>query len=218
MTALYLKALHLFITHPCSGSVINRSRCSCSQNVTPSYLVRLSSGELRLLFIPQLAARLPPDQAGVFLALMMLQGRSFSPADVIEAVQLNRDFPSALRFLTHTCPICRDQVSFSKVRGIARASQSERTWVAACTSCLFFFCACIPADHHHDPLLLFPVLYVFHGIFLRGHQGAMHRAAGLPSVWPTRGQRSGGTGRVHGLLQPAGHTGERHAQVRDTHG
>ncbi|KAM4551360.1 E3 ubiquitin-protein ligase RNF31 [Odontesthes bonariensis] len=65
--------------------------------------------------LSKLAARLPPDQAAVFLALMMLKGRSFSSADVIEAVRLNRDFPSALRFLTHTCPICRDQVSFSKI-------------------------------------------------------------------------------------------------------
>ncbi|XP_072219236.1 E3 ubiquitin-protein ligase RNF31 isoform X2 [Leuresthes tenuis] len=79
------------------------------------YPLRPQSGPEPGAELNKLAARLPPDQAGVFLALMMLQGRSFSPADVIEAVQLNRDFPSALRFLTHTCPICHDQVSFSKI-------------------------------------------------------------------------------------------------------
>ncbi|XP_029970898.1 E3 ubiquitin-protein ligase RNF31 [Salarias fasciatus] len=63
----------------------------------------------------QMASRLLPAQASVFLSLMTMEGRSFSPADVMEAVQLNRDYPSALRFLTHICPICQDQVSFSKI-------------------------------------------------------------------------------------------------------
>lgn len=63
----------------------------------------------------QMAASLPPNQTAVFLSLMRMEGRSFSPGDVMEAVQLNRDFPSALRFLTHSCPICQDQVTFSKV-------------------------------------------------------------------------------------------------------
>uniref|UniRef100_A0A3B4Y4N1 Si:dkey-181m9.8 n=1 Tax=Seriola lalandi dorsalis TaxID=1841481 RepID=A0A3B4Y4N1_SERLL len=56
-----------------------------------------------------------PDQATMFLSLMRMKGRSFSPSDVMEAVQLNRDLPSALRFLTHSCPICQDQVTFSKM-------------------------------------------------------------------------------------------------------
>ncbi|XP_071348871.1 E3 ubiquitin-protein ligase RNF31 isoform X3 [Trachinotus anak] len=63
----------------------------------------------------KLASRLPPDQAAMFLSLMRMEGRSFSPSDVIEAVQLNRDLPSALRFLTHSCPICQDQVTFTKI-------------------------------------------------------------------------------------------------------
>ncbi|XP_035490530.2 E3 ubiquitin-protein ligase RNF31 isoform X3 [Scophthalmus maximus] len=64
---------------------------------------------------PQIAAHLPPDQAAIFLSLLAMEGRSFSPGDVMEAVQLNRDLPSALRFLTHCCPICQDQVTFSKI-------------------------------------------------------------------------------------------------------
>ncbi|XP_068197662.1 E3 ubiquitin-protein ligase RNF31 isoform X2 [Antennarius striatus] len=63
----------------------------------------------------QMLARLPQDRAAMFLSLMSLEGRSFLPSDVMEAVQLNRDFPSALKFLTHNCPICQEQVSFSKI-------------------------------------------------------------------------------------------------------
>ncbi|XP_035025563.1 E3 ubiquitin-protein ligase RNF31 isoform X2 [Hippoglossus stenolepis] len=58
---------------------------------------------------------LPPDQAAIFLSLMRMEGRNFKPSDVMEAVRLNRDLPSALRFLTHCCPICQDQVTFSKI-------------------------------------------------------------------------------------------------------
>ncbi|XP_019964990.1 E3 ubiquitin-protein ligase RNF31 isoform X6 [Paralichthys olivaceus] len=58
---------------------------------------------------------LPPDQAAIFLSLMRMEGRNFRPSDVMEAVRLNRDLPSALRFLTHCCPICQDQVTFSKI-------------------------------------------------------------------------------------------------------
>uniref|UniRef100_UPI0037E7B8FB E3 ubiquitin-protein ligase RNF31 isoform X2 n=1 Tax=Semicossyphus pulcher TaxID=241346 RepID=UPI0037E7B8FB len=72
----------------------------------------------RLLPAPdhiQMATRLPPDQAAIFLSLMTMEGRSFSPDDVMEAVQLNRNFSSALKFLTHCCPFCQEQVSFSKI-------------------------------------------------------------------------------------------------------
>ncbi|XP_018534596.1 E3 ubiquitin-protein ligase lubel isoform X3 [Lates calcarifer] len=63
----------------------------------------------------KMAARLSPDRAAIFFSLMKMKGRSFSPSDVMEAVQLNKDLPSALRFLTHSCPICQDQVTFSKI-------------------------------------------------------------------------------------------------------
>ncbi|XP_060941106.1 E3 ubiquitin-protein ligase RNF31 isoform X2 [Limanda limanda] len=62
----------------------------------------------------QMVDHLPPDQAAIFLSLMRMEGRGFRPGDVMEAVRLNRDLPSALRFLTHCCPICQDQVTFSK--------------------------------------------------------------------------------------------------------
>ncbi|XP_029309076.1 E3 ubiquitin-protein ligase RNF31 isoform X3 [Cottoperca gobio] len=63
----------------------------------------------------KIAACLPPDQAAIYLSLVTIEGRVFSPSDVMEAVQLSRDLPSALRFLTHSCPICQEQVSFNKI-------------------------------------------------------------------------------------------------------
>ncbi|KAF1383136.1 hypothetical protein PFLUV_G00128170 [Perca fluviatilis] len=63
----------------------------------------------------KMAAGLPPDKAAIFLSLVTLEGRDFIPDDVMEAVRLNRDYPSALRFLSHCCPLCQDQVSFSKI-------------------------------------------------------------------------------------------------------
>ncbi|XP_073347595.1 E3 ubiquitin-protein ligase RNF31 isoform X2 [Pagrus major] len=62
----------------------------------------------------KMATCLPPDQAAIFLSLMTMEEQSFTPGDVLEAVQLNQDFTSALKFLTHSCPICQEQVSFSK--------------------------------------------------------------------------------------------------------
>ncbi|CAB1325744.1 unnamed protein product [Coregonus sp. 'balchen'] len=55
------------------------------------------------------------DKAAIFHSLLSLEGRSFSQADVEEAVQSCRDLPSALKYLSHECPICREQVSFSKI-------------------------------------------------------------------------------------------------------
>ncbi|XP_030630408.1 uncharacterized protein LOC115812065 [Chanos chanos] len=55
------------------------------------------------------------EKAYMFRSLMSLEGRSFSPAEVLEAVQACRDLPSALKFLCHECPICQEQVSFSKM-------------------------------------------------------------------------------------------------------
>ena len=89
-----------------------------------------------------MAARLPPDQAAIFQSLMRMKGRSFSPSDVMEAVQLNRDLPSALRFLTHSCPICQDQVTFSKVNHLSQSVRDQATsvfFVSACVSSFFFY-------------------------------------------------------------------------------
>ncbi|XP_035531769.1 E3 ubiquitin-protein ligase RNF31-like [Morone saxatilis] len=73
------------------------------------------SGPAAGLDLIKMASGLSSDRAAIYLSLMTLEGQSFSPGDVMEAVQLNRDFPSALKFLTHSCPICQDQVSFSKI-------------------------------------------------------------------------------------------------------
>ncbi|XP_064202227.1 E3 ubiquitin-protein ligase RNF31 isoform X3 [Anguilla rostrata] len=57
----------------------------------------------------------PRDKSQMFRSLVSMEGRSFSQEEVLEAVQSCRDLPSALRYLSHECPICRDQVSFSKI-------------------------------------------------------------------------------------------------------
>lgn len=63
----------------------------------------------------KVASLLPQDRAAIFLALMSTEGRSFTATDAMEAVQHSRDLPSALKFLSHCCPICQEQVSFSKI-------------------------------------------------------------------------------------------------------
>ncbi|GLD68984.1 uncharacterized protein AKAME5_002029700 [Lates japonicus] len=86
----------------------------------------------------KMAARLSPDQAAIFLSLTKMKGRGFSPSDVMEAVQLNKDLPSALRFLTHSCPICQDQVTFSKI--------------ITMTHCSCFLCQTCLSDAFPQPL------------------------------------------------------------------
>ncbi|XP_010893862.2 uncharacterized protein si:dkey-181m9.8 isoform X2 [Esox lucius] len=63
----------------------------------------------------QVPPGVPSDKADIFQSLLSLEGRSFSPTDVEEAVKSCRDFPTALKYLSHECPICREQVSFSKI-------------------------------------------------------------------------------------------------------
>ncbi|XP_034039053.1 E3 ubiquitin-protein ligase RNF31 isoform X2 [Thalassophryne amazonica] len=63
----------------------------------------------------RITACLPPDKVTMFLSLLSFEGKNFSTDDVLQAVQLNKDVSSALKFLTHTCPICQDQVSFAKI-------------------------------------------------------------------------------------------------------
>ncbi|MBN3321149.1 RNF31 ligase, partial [Atractosteus spatula] len=55
------------------------------------------------------------EKSHIFQSLLTLDGRSFSVEDVMEAVQSSRDYDSALRYLSHECPICSDQVSFNKI-------------------------------------------------------------------------------------------------------
>ncbi|XP_040000878.1 E3 ubiquitin-protein ligase RNF31-like [Xiphias gladius] len=95
----------------------------------------------------KMAAHLPPDQAAIFLSLMRMEGQSFSPSDVMEAVQLNRDLPSALRFLTHSCPICQDQVTFSKIITMTHCS------CFLCQTCFKTFFAAAIKERSVDQLV-----------------------------------------------------------------
>ncbi|XP_037314664.2 E3 ubiquitin-protein ligase RNF31-like isoform X2 [Pungitius pungitius] len=85
------------------------------RQTTSSVVLVQDSGPAARVDLIKMAACLPSDQAASFLSLVTMEGRAFSPSDVMEAVQLSKDLPAALRFLTHSCPICQEQVSFSKI-------------------------------------------------------------------------------------------------------
>ncbi|KAI5616909.1 hypothetical protein C0J50_23497 [Silurus asotus] len=68
------------------------------------------------------------EKAEMFNIILSQEGCTFTPADVLEAVQACRDIPSALKYLSHDCPICQEQVSFSKM--------------ITMTHCLCTFCEC----------------------------------------------------------------------------
>ncbi|XP_068565391.1 E3 ubiquitin-protein ligase RNF31 [Cebidichthys violaceus] len=92
-----------------------QSEAARDRHTTRSVVLVPDPGPAAGVDLITMAARLPPDQSASFLSLVTMEGRSFSPSDVMEAIQLSKDLPSALRFLTHSCPICQDQVSFSKI-------------------------------------------------------------------------------------------------------
>ncbi|XP_072318306.1 E3 ubiquitin-protein ligase lubel isoform X2 [Eucyclogobius newberryi] len=72
---------------------------------------------------------LPPHKLQMFLQLQQsigrgysaegrgysAEGRSYSTGELLEAVRLNEDLASVQRFLNHLCPVCQEQVSFSKM-------------------------------------------------------------------------------------------------------
>ncbi|XP_022534877.2 uncharacterized protein si:dkey-181m9.8 isoform X1 [Astyanax mexicanus] len=55
------------------------------------------------------------EKAEMFRSILSLGDCNFNPADVLEAVQACRDLPSALKYLSHDCPICQEQMSFGKM-------------------------------------------------------------------------------------------------------
>uniref|UniRef100_W5N311 Si:dkey-181m9.8 n=1 Tax=Lepisosteus oculatus TaxID=7918 RepID=W5N311_LEPOC len=81
-----------------------------SQGLVPSLL---QPGKLAQVNIP-IPEGVSKEKSHIFQSLLTLDGRSFSVEDVMEAVQSSRDYDSALRYLSHECPICSDQVSFNK--------------------------------------------------------------------------------------------------------
>ncbi|XP_039610271.1 E3 ubiquitin-protein ligase lubel-like isoform X2 [Polypterus senegalus] len=58
---------------------------------------------------------IPEDKCNIFQRLLTLEERSFTVEDIIEAIEYNKDYESALKYLSHECPICNNQVSFSKI-------------------------------------------------------------------------------------------------------
>lgn len=69
------------------------------------------------------------EKAEMFSIILSQEGCTFTPADVLEAVQACRDIPSALKYLSHDCPICQEQVSFSKVREHGTFSSPHLVWI-----------------------------------------------------------------------------------------
>ncbi|XP_068424336.1 E3 ubiquitin-protein ligase RNF31 [Clinocottus analis] len=104
----------------CSESPVRmvQSEAARERHTTRSVVLVPDSGPAAGVDLTMMAAGLPPDQAASFLSLVTMgtmEGRGFIPSDVMEAVQLSRDLPSALKFLTHCCPICQEHVSFSRI-------------------------------------------------------------------------------------------------------
>ncbi|TUE19849.1 E3 ubiquitin-protein ligase RNF31 [Bagarius yarrelli] len=76
------------------------------------FLIQLQSFKSSQLCAPE---GLQVEKAEMFSIILSQEGCTFTPADVVEAVQACRDIPSALKYLSHDCPICQEQVSFSKM-------------------------------------------------------------------------------------------------------
>ncbi|XP_078396775.1 uncharacterized protein LOC144679827 isoform X1 [Cetorhinus maximus] len=67
---------------------------------------------------------LPREKSIIFKRLLSLQDQNFNAEDVMEVVQSGLNYESALRYLSHECPICSDHVSFSKIVTMTHCSCS----------------------------------------------------------------------------------------------
>ncbi|XP_067831514.1 uncharacterized protein si:dkey-181m9.8 isoform X2 [Heptranchias perlo] len=65
--------------------------------------------------LPLIPVELSKEKSEIFQSLLSLQDQNFNAEDVMEVVQSGLNYESALRYLSHECPICREQVSFSKI-------------------------------------------------------------------------------------------------------
>ncbi|KAM9439170.1 uncharacterized protein Hap1MRO34_026512 isoform 2-T2 [Clarias gariepinus] len=87
----------------------------------PNRIITLDEHQvlIQLQNLKSLHVRVPEglqgEKAEMFINILSSEGCTFTPADVLEAVQACRDIPSALKYLSHVCPICQEQVSFSKM-------------------------------------------------------------------------------------------------------
>ncbi|XP_043945300.1 E3 ubiquitin-protein ligase RNF31-like isoform X2 [Protopterus annectens] len=59
--------------------------------------------------------KLPDEKYWIFRLLINIEERHFSLEEAAEAARSSIDFDSALRYLSHECPICNEQVSFNKI-------------------------------------------------------------------------------------------------------
>ncbi|XP_078072185.1 uncharacterized protein LOC144495711 [Mustelus asterias] len=89
--------------------------------ILPVDVVHSSETWPDLLSIP---VALPREKSEIFQRLLSLQDQNFNAEDVLEVVQSDLNYESALRYLSHECPICRERVSFSKIVTMTHCSCS----------------------------------------------------------------------------------------------
>ncbi|XP_032875472.1 E3 ubiquitin-protein ligase RNF31 isoform X2 [Amblyraja radiata] len=74
--------------------------------------------------LPSNAADSSKEKSDLFQRLLSTDDQNFSAEDVMEVVQSGLNYESALRYLSHECPICSEQVSFSRVVTMTHCSCS----------------------------------------------------------------------------------------------
>ncbi|XP_051556304.1 uncharacterized protein LOC127442368 isoform X3 [Myxocyprinus asiaticus] len=63
----------------------------------------------------QIPGGIQVEKVEMFQSILSLERCRFSPTDVLEAVRSCWDLDSALKYLSHDCPICQEQVSFNRM-------------------------------------------------------------------------------------------------------
>uniref|UniRef100_UPI00398E6ACD uncharacterized protein isoform X5 n=1 Tax=Pristiophorus japonicus TaxID=55135 RepID=UPI00398E6ACD len=73
--------------------------------------------------LSSIAVGLSKEKSQIFQSLLSLE-ENFSVEEVMEVVQSGLNYESALRYLSHECPICSEQVSFNKIITMTHCSCS----------------------------------------------------------------------------------------------
>ncbi|XP_067887783.1 E3 ubiquitin-protein ligase lubel [Heterodontus francisci] len=92
-----------------------------SAKILPEDMAHTCQNWLDLQSIP---VDLPREKSEMFQRLLSLQDQNFNADDVMEVVHSGLNYESALRYLSHECPICREHVSFSKIVTMTHCSCS----------------------------------------------------------------------------------------------
>ncbi|XP_051879049.1 E3 ubiquitin-protein ligase RNF31-like isoform X2 [Pristis pectinata] len=74
--------------------------------------------------LPSIPVDPSKEKSELFQRLLSTEDQNFSVEDVMEVVQSGLNYESALRYLSHECPICSEHVSFSRVVTMTHCSCS----------------------------------------------------------------------------------------------